>query len=255
MIDPAFRTRADAALTELERREGVRVLLAVESGSRAWGFASRDSDYDVRFLYVRPVADYLSVLPPRDVIEQPIDDALDLGGWDLRKALSLIVRSNAVVLEWLGSPVVYRRDQAVAAELTTLAQAAAHLPALAYHYDRLARGAWTTGTGDPIRLKSYLYALRPALALLWLRQRGAPPPMDLPALLVGITLPQTVTREIEHLQRRKADATEADVTDRQSVLEDFLSEVLHTPEPRPAAWDRTGTLGKANSLFRRLVGG
>lgn len=252
MIEPAFRARADAALTALERQEGVRVLLAIESGSRAWGFASRDSDYDVRFIYVRSVADYLCITPPRDVIEPPIDDALDLGGWDLRKALGLIIRSNAVVLEWLSSPVVYRCDRAVFAELSALAHAAAHLPALAYHYDRLARGAWASGS-EPVRLKGYFYALRPALALLWLRQRATVPPMDLPALLRGVAVPEPVVGGIDHLRQRKADATEADVIDRQPVLDAFLSAVLDMPEPRPMAWDRMETLGKANSLFRRLA--
>ena len=99
MIDPAFRSRAEAALAAVEQEDGVRILLAIESGSRAWGFPSRDSDYDVRFIFVRPLAAYLSIVPPRDVIERPIGADLDLGGWDLRKALGLMVRSNAVVLE------------------------------------------------------------------------------------------------------------------------------------------------------------
>ncbi len=80
-------------------------MLAVESGSRAWGFASRDSDYDVRFIFVRPLRDYLRVAPLHDVIERPIDEALDLGGWDVRKVLGLMLRSNATVGEWLASPV------------------------------------------------------------------------------------------------------------------------------------------------------
>ena len=154
MIDPAFHTRAEAALAAVEREEGVRILLAIESGSRAWGFPSQDSDYDVRFIFVRPLADYLRVSPPRDVIERPIDDLLDLGGWDLRKALGLAVRSNAVVGEWLSSPVVYRSDPSIVIRLQALAHQAAHLPALAYHYDRLPRNAWTAGDGE-IRLKSY----------------------------------------------------------------------------------------------------
>ena len=175
MIDPAFRVQVDAALAGVERREGVRVLLAVESGSRAWGFASRDSDYDVRFIYARPLADYLAVTTLRDVIERPVDGLLDLGGWDVRKTLGLAVRSDAVLLEWLASPVVHRRDPA-ASDLATLAQAAAHLPALEYHYDRLARGAWSAEADGPIRLKSYFYALCPALALLGLRRHRTPPP-------------------------------------------------------------------------------
>ena len=170
MIDPAFRVRAEAALVGVERAEGVRVLLAVESGSQAWGFASRDSDYDVRFVYLRPLADYLSVAPGRDVVEQPVEELLDLSGWDVRKALGLLARSNAVALEWLASPVVYRHDPAAVELLSAVARAAAHPPVLAYHYDRLARHAWQAGTGE-VRLKSYFYALRPALALRWLRER------------------------------------------------------------------------------------
>lgn len=148
MIDPVFRRCAEAALAAVEQEDDVRILLAVESGSRAWGFPSRDSDYDVRFIFVRPLADYLGISPPRDVIERPIDAELDLGGWDLRKALGLMVRSNAVVLEWLASPIVYRSDPAVVAALNNLVHIAAHLPTLAYHYDRLARGAWSAGEAD-----------------------------------------------------------------------------------------------------------
>ena len=251
MIDPAFHARAEAALADVERREGVRVLLGVESGSRAWGFASADSDYDVRFIYVRPLADYLSVSTPRDVIEQPISGLLDLGGWDLRKALGLAVRSNAVLLEWLTSPMVYRRDPAVA-ELADLARTAAHLPALAYHYDRLARRAWSA-TDGPIRLKSLFYALRPALALLWLRGNGTPPPMSLPALLAGVTVTPDVAAEIEALHQRKAIAAEVDLVPRRPLLDTFFSAVLATPAIRPAPWALT-TEERANQLFRKLLG-
>ena len=94
-------------LHEIEEREHVRILLAVESGSRAWGFASPDSDYDVRFLYVRTMTDYLRLDPVRDVIEQPINDLLDMNGWDLQKALRLLYKSNPTLFEWLKSPIVY----------------------------------------------------------------------------------------------------------------------------------------------------
>jgi len=80
------------------------VLLAIESGSRAWGFPSPDSDYDCRFIYARRTQDYLSLFPARDVIEEPFDRVLDIGGWDLAKALRLLLKGNAVVVEWLMSP-------------------------------------------------------------------------------------------------------------------------------------------------------
>ena len=252
MIDPAFRTRAGSALASVEREEGVRILLAVESGSRAWGFPSRDSDYDVRFIFIWPLAGYLGIAPPCDVIERPLDAELDLGGWDLRKALGLMVRSNAVVLEWLSSPVVYRSDPAAAAALNDLARGAAHPPALAYHYDRLARGAWSPGETD-IRLKSYFYALRPALCLLWLRDRGTPPPMDLPALLAGAAIPNAVEDAIQALLPRKAAAGEADLIPRHPALERFLAAALAFPPPRPAPWDREPATAAANGLFKALA--
>lgn len=203
MIDAAFRLRAEAALADVERREGVRVLFGIESGSRAWGFASQDSDYDVRFIYLRPLDGYLSVTPRHDMIGPPVDGLLDLGGWDLRKAVGLMVRSNAVALEWLASPVVYRREPGAVADLAILAHRAAHLPALEHHYDRLARAAWPPEADGAIWLKSYFHALRPALALLWLRQHGTPPPMDLPALLSAGVAPPAVAARIEALRQQK----------------------------------------------------
>lgn len=107
-IAPAIRARIDTTLVDLEIRENIRILWAVESGSRAWGFPSPDSDYDVRFVYVRPLEWYLSLNPGRDVVELPIVDELDVAGWDLRKALRLLVKANPALLEWLSSPIVYR---------------------------------------------------------------------------------------------------------------------------------------------------
>ena len=252
MIDPVFRDRALAALAAIEQEDNVRIVLALESGSRAWGFPSRDSDYDVRFIFIRPLTDYLRISPLRDVIERPIDAELDLGGWDLRKSLGLMVRSNAVIFEWLASPLVYRCDPAIVTMLKALVPAAVHLPALAYHYDRLARGAWSEGDAD-IRLKSYFYALRPALSLLWIRDRGTAPPMDLPALLAGIAVPAAVETAIEALLPRKAIAAEADTISRQPSLDCFLVDVLSLPVSRPAAWDTGPARIAADSLFKTLV--
>ncbi len=95
-------------LDEIEKKEGVRILHAVESGSRAWGFASPDSDYDVRFIYVRPKADYLRLDEPKDFIEWQLDEVLDINGWDLKKALKQFAKGNATLYEWSGSPIVYR---------------------------------------------------------------------------------------------------------------------------------------------------
>ena len=116
----------DLILSELNRIEQdyhVQILFACESGSRAWGFPSSDSDYDVRFVYIRPTDWYLAidVERKRDVIELPIDDSLDISGWDLRKALQLYYKSNPPLLEWLGSPIIYQEKYTVAQQLRNLA--------------------------------------------------------------------------------------------------------------------------------------
>ncbi|WP_342238532.1 nucleotidyltransferase domain-containing protein [Inquilinus sp. OTU3971] len=252
MIDEAMRQRIGPILDEIERHEGVRILVAVESGSRAWRFASRDSDYDVRFIYVRPAEDYLSVETRRDVIELPVDGTLDVNGWDLRKALGLIAKSNAVVTEWLTSPVIYRREDTAAALLLGLAGACAYLPALAYHYDRSARRAWSPGN-DPVRLKSYFYALRPALALDWIRRRAELPPMDLPSLMEGASLPSDLRDAVHSLLLRKRVATESDTAERVPPLEAYLAAALSEMAPRPGTWDRAPAIRAVDEAFRALL--
>ena len=249
----AVRGHIAAALDDVERTEGVRVLLAVESGSRAWGFPSRDSDWDVRFLYVRPLAASLGVIPPRDTIERPIVDGLDLGGWDVRKALGLLVRSNAAVPEWLASPITYRHDERTVAGLVGVARLAAHRPALEYHYDRLARGAWPPADGEAARLKALFYALRPALALAWLRRVGAPLPMDLPSLMVGLAPRPELVQAVAALRARKATGSEADPAPRCPEVEAFVSEVLAVRPGRPVSWDKAPAIAAADAVFLHLV--
>lgn len=247
------RARITDALREVKRAEGVRGWFAVEAGSRAWGFPSRDSDWDVRFLYVRPLAAYLGVVPPRDSIERPVVDGLDLSGWDLRKALGLLVRSNAAVLEWLSSPIVYRCDEGVATELADVARVAAHRPALEYHYDRLARGAWPSMDGTPARLKALFYALRPALALTWLRRVGVPAPMDVPSLMAGLVLAPGLVEAITALRARKAIGTEADPAPPSPEVEAFVTAVLAVRPERPSPWSKASATAAADALFSRLV--
>ena len=94
-------------LNEIEAANQVKILYAVESGSRAWGFASPDSDYDVRYVFIRPMEDYLRIDPLPDHIDGPLDEVQDYSGWDVKKALGLLGKSNPSLLEWLHSPIVY----------------------------------------------------------------------------------------------------------------------------------------------------
>jgi predicted nucleotidyltransferase len=216
----------EARLRQIEREHEVRIFYACESGSRAWGFASTDSDYDVRFLYAHPRAWYLSIdlERRRDVIEQPITDALDLSGWDLRKALGLMRKSNPPLLEWLRSPVVYRAAEPVCRELRALVPAHYSRRAASYHYLSMAQGTFRDYLRrDEVRLKKYFYVLRPLLAVRWVAQDRGPVPMEF-ARLVGETLSghDAVREAIARLLREKRAGEELDYGPRRPVLHDFI---------------------------------
>lgn len=158
-LDDVARASVLARLEEVRREHGVAIPLAVESGSRAWGFPSADSDYDCRFVYVRPAAEYLDSLPPRDVIETPLDPVLDVNGWDLLKTVRLAVKGNATVLEWLSSRLVYDVDEAFRADLAAFGERVADRSALVQHYAYVAIAQRERWLGDGVAsLKNVFYA-------------------------------------------------------------------------------------------------
>jgi predicted nucleotidyltransferase len=256
-IAETMRRRIEAELAAIERSHDVHILLAIESGSRAWRFPSQDSDYDVRFVYIHRMDSYLSVEPLREVIELPIDGALDISGWDLRKALRLLVYSNAVLFEWLASPERYRETEIASVRIRSLAEESCFLPALIYHYDRMARHSFEeiVASGDSISFKTYCYALRPSLALLWIRRYGAPPPMDLQTLLSRDIVARDVQESIMELVDRKAVTIEQSRTPRMETLDSLIAGVLTETASRFKLPDRALVLSKANALFASLLRG
>jgi predicted nucleotidyltransferase len=155
-------------ITNIEQKNQVQVLYACESGSRAWGFASPDSDYDVRFIYMQPRENYLSIRERKDVIELPINQDLDINGWDIRKALQLFLKSNGPLYEWLQSPIVYKEETGFAEELRRLMPDYFSLRAGCHHYYSMARNSFENDLqSDLVKLKKYFYSLRPALACMW----------------------------------------------------------------------------------------
>src|ERR1044072_5216772 len=187
-IPAAVRQEIERRLAAVEADNGVRLLMAIESGSRARGFPSPDSDFDVRFFSVRLRDWYFSLVPGRDVIEHKIVDEIDLNGWDIRKALGLLLKSNAVVSEWMLSPIRYRADDPFVAKLAALADDLLNPRAIAFHYARSGKQAaerWLDGEDD-VPVKKYFYALRPALAIRAIRLiPGERPPMNLQALVAA----------------------------------------------------------------------
>jgi predicted nucleotidyltransferase len=165
-------TRISATLANLEATHNIQILYACESGSRAWGFPSPDSDYDVRFIYVHPLAWYLGLDEGPDTLNFPIDAELDLGGWELRKTLRLLRGSNAALFEWLQSPIVYHEAPDFRASLVPQLSQAFNLKAGLHHYlGQLRRGVEEDLIGEEVRLKRLFYALRSALAARWIQYK------------------------------------------------------------------------------------
>ena len=194
-------------LNEIEAREGVRILHCVESGSRAWGFASPDSDYDVRFIYARPAEYYLRLDKTRDVIEWQLDDTLDINGWDIKKALQLLHKSNPTLFEWNSSPIVYRTTpewERISNVINSYFVAKQGI----YHYLNTARHNYKEFlTGQTVKYKKYFYVLRPILACKWIIDRGTPPPMLFSELMDGY-LDEEMTPDLKHLLDLKMNAPE-----------------------------------------------
>lgn len=208
-------------LDEIEKKEGVRILHAVESGSRAWGFASPDSDYDVRFVYARSEADYLRIDEPRDVIEWQLDEILDINGWDLKKALKQFARGNATLFEWSGSPIVYRttedwnRIQEVSRQYFSEKSAV-------YHYYGTANSTLQEYlSGDMVRYKKYFYAIRPLLAAQYIEKYHEAPPVLFDELL-KLELPQNLRAAIDELLEIKKITTEKEENPQIAIIRDFI---------------------------------
>src|SRR5690606_19278768 len=109
-------------LCQIESENEIKILYACESGSRAWGFPSPNSDYDVRFIYVQHLDWHLSMKDHKDSIDLPINKDLDIGGWEIKKALGLLWRSNPPLLEWLNSPIVYQVNNKFLTDIQNLSQ-------------------------------------------------------------------------------------------------------------------------------------
>lgn len=240
----------------------IRIITAIESGSRAWGFPSQDSDFDVRFIYYRQRDDYLSIHPYPDILETPIieDESLgvpfDLNGWDVRKALLLALKSNAVVLEWLQSPLNYMGDEAIIENLLNFSKSCACLASLEYHYDRLARHAWAKviENDNLVTAKTYCYALRPALMLSWLHLFKEVPPMDMYNLSEGLLLEPQLRKIIGEIISKKAAANEKDAIPRVVMLDEYINNILANKVAKPLAVIPTEFhLTKANQIFKEII--
>lgn len=248
-------------LEAAESEHGVRILYACESGSRAWGFASPDSDYDVRFVYAREPGWYLSfdVERRRDVIEYPIVDEIDCGGWDIRKTLHLFTRTNGALFEWLHSPIRYLERGSFAQALRGLAPRCFNPTALCYHYSHMARrNAREYLFADEVRLKKYFYVLRPLLAIRYIEQNKGIPPVEFEKLVDAVA-PEEIKPGIAGLLALKRSTPELGLDEPIPELGRFIGTEIarhgdrFKGQGRPDIHNRDDLFAALNSIFQAVV--
>lgn len=231
------------ALLELARSQGVRILWACESGSRAWGFASPDSDYDGRFLFVHPRERYTSPWQPAEEIRVDLPGDLDFSGWDIGKALRLCARSNASLLEWLQSPIVYEQADGFRNALFPLASGCFSPREGIRNYLGIARSAAKAfGPDQRIKIKKLFYILRPLLAAHWIVEKGSVPPMTFEELLVPLKVAErsALLAAIRRLEEAKRHAVEGELHLPEDILLEFIAEQDETSRKAYEAMSEDG---------------
>ena len=261
-FDAGALAEIDRRLAEIRRECAVHIPLAIESGSRAWGFPSPDSDYDCRLFYVRPVSAHLTPWPVRDVIETPLIDAIDLNGWDLAKALGLLIKGNAVVIEWLTSPICYVGRGWFRDAFLDFAERHARRNLVAHHYLHLGlrQNERHIEGNAAVPLKKLFYCVRPAAALRWLRMRpdAAVAPMHFQTLMAQSDPPSEVSAIIEDLIVAKSRTRELGEAPFPPAIADFIRTEFDLaadwirPGPNDAALTEAAR-AEASNLYREVV--
>lgn len=241
-------------LLELEQSENIKILYACESGSRAWGFASPDSDFDVRFIYTRPANDYLSIADGSDTVGLPVDEVLDIGGWDIKKALKLFLKSNGPLFEWLQSPIVYSQHPVFADDLRKLMPHYFSLRSGANHYLSMAYNTLRDDLqSDQVKMKRYFYALRPALACLWIIKQQTVPPMEFAHLRTLIT-DSDFQDNIDKLMEQKLVTNEKGMIAPVRLLNDWLTTTLSVcKEQVPTLPSLKQQIDELDRVFRKHI--
>ena len=246
----------DYELDSLESEKEVTVLHACESGSRAWGFASPDSDYDVRFVYAHNLSWYLGLENKRDVIEWKLDEVLDINGWDLAKLLRLMRSSNPTVFEWLSSPIVYR-ELPIFAQVRELTSLAFQVKPNVFHYLRMAKRNYIDFLlGETVKTKKYFYVIRPLLAARWVIDERMPATMRFDELAQA-KLDPAIAPLVADLLNEKMNEPERKVRPRIDALNSWIKAQIGSIEGELAGI-KTGKKpewGHFDEVFQAIVTG
>ncbi len=241
-------------LKNIEKEYCIKIVLACESGSRAWGFPSNDSDYDVRFIYVNKPDWYLTIGKKRDVIELPVDDVLDINGWDLRKTLQLMRKSNSPLLEWLSSPIQYHLLRSPYESLLSLSKTAFMTETSSHHYLSMAkRSVEKFNSAKQVRIKTYMYAIRPVLCGQWIRKHMSQPPMHISDLLSEVADNKPFKEKVQSLIETKKRYPEQYTVERSEIIEDYINQTIDELQHDMPSNSRKPALSVFDSAFKKIL--
>jgi len=251
-----MKTEIQQKLLELEQQHNIEILYACETGSRAWGFPSPDSDYDIRLLYKHEPDWYVSLHEPKDTIELMLEDGnFDITGWDIRKALRLLWKSNASLLERIQSPIVYMEKEGFATEINQLGQQCYSPIAVLHHYLSLTKKCLQDLELDSrFRLKLLFYALRNATACRWVLEQPGPPPIVFQTMLNGLGTEEALQQRITELVALKATKDESYMHEAEPELMQYIRESIDASEELASSlFGGRGDMKKMNASLRKIV--
>lgn len=257
MIEQVVKEAILSRIEKAEKKHGVRVLYAVESGSRAWGFESPNSDYDVRFIYAHPKDWYVAIdlEDKRDVIEYPIVDEIDINEWDIRKALRLFSKSNPAFVEWLQSPIVYIERGNFAQRARELLSKVYSVEKGIHHYHSMAKTNYRGYLREErVPIKKYFYVLRPLLSIMWLEEYRDPAPIEFEKLRKMVKDRTELDGLISKLLQRKKRSLEKELAPPITELNEFIESELQRLEPFSESPEKKGQImNDLNSLFHEIL--
>jgi len=216
-------------LKEIEKEKSVKILYACETGSRAWGFPSPDSDYDVRMIYMHEQDWYLSLSDKKDTIEMMLDNGeLDITGWDFKKCLKLLWKSNGALLERIQSPIVYHNTNGLTEMFRQYADKCFAPIAAMHHYLGMAKNSFDeVESKEEVKLKKLFYALRATLACKWILEEDSIPPIVFMTMVDKLDFDKSLKQRIKELIELKSGKNENYLHPAEKEINAFISQQLN----------------------------
>jgi len=251
-----MKERINKYITELEKEKGIEVLLACETGSRAWGFPSPDSDYDVRIIYKHNTEWYLSLTEEKDTIEVFYDNNdIDISGWDLRKSLRLIWKSNAALIERIQSPIIYKKNSEFVDGINLIAQKTYSRIGTIHHYLSMAKKKLSeVEESQDYKLKTFFYALRASVACLWILEKEIMPPIEFGTMLNELDIDEKLKSRIKELIELKSTISESYMHKDEHDLILFMKSCIERADVEAKTLPASNAeMNELNEFFRQII--